>query len=262
MISTACRVQGGPPEFSESLATLIATPTDQVSTVSKDSRAIVLTVKLDLGESTTEHVSPYFADRSQSLIYCGQVQNVGGPASRDSETFVFFTEYPQSSTRANYSQFAATGLLEKHLEQQWVRPRVEVTADAIGLAVARRLEHFKGLEDGWADGMQPASEWGREFGLTPSHEGLDWLVVQFRTYYAYSLPQPRLYPTPEGGVQAEWSIGVNEASLEIDLGNHTAFWHNLNMRTDQDSDQVLNLDHASAWKCLCKELRLLELMAE
>ena len=125
------------------------------------------------------------------------------------------------------------------------------------LDIVSQLEDMKVLEDGWADGMQPAAKWSERYGKAPNPKGLDWLAAQFHAHYVGSLPQPYLYPTPEGGVQAEWSLGANEASLEIDLASHEADWHCLNSRTDQSSEQILHLDDEAAWGWLVQELRRL-----
>ena len=130
------------------------------------------------------------------------------------------------------------------------------------LNIGRQLESLRELKDGWADGMQPAGQWGESYGKAPSPEGLDWLADQFSSRYAADLPQPYLYPMPEGGVQAEWSIDSNEASLEIDLAAHVAEWHCLDMRTARSNERVLDLDDRAAWKWLTLELRRLRTAAE
>ncbi len=130
-------------------------------------------------------------------------------------------------------------------------------AQAIHEDIARRLDRFKHLEDGWADGMQHAGDWGSGYGKAPHHEELDWLKQQFATHYPSTLDRPYLYPTPEGGVEAEWSIGSNAASLEIDLETHEAEWHNLNFDTDDSYERWLNLDEPDGWEWLVSELRVL-----
>ena len=130
------------------------------------------------------------------------------------------------------------------------------------LDIDRRLDELRELEDGWADGMQVASDWGSGYGKAPSEEGLDWLSAQFAARYDEELPKPRLYPMPEGGVQAEWRIGQNDASLEIDLEKHSAEWHCLNFATDEVCERILDLDTPSAWEWLAKEVRSLGTAAE
>ena len=63
--------------------------------------------------------------------------------------------------------------------------------------VAARLDDLRGIKNGWLDGR----------GFAPSSQGLDWLARCFASYYPDALPPPYLYPTAEGGVQAEWSLG-------------------------------------------------------
>lgn len=113
------------------------------------------------------------------------------------------------------------------------------------LDVPARLDEFRGLQDGWLDGR----------GRAPAHNGLDWLSQAFEQNYPYDLSLPYLYPTAEGGVQAEWSLGSQEISLEIDLLQHTGEWHNLNMTTHADEMEVLNLDDPEEWEWLVRHLR-------
>jgi hypothetical protein len=60
----------------------------------------------------------------------------------------------------------------------------------------KRLDSLSAVEDGWFNGE----------GLVPTPEATalarDLLPRLLRT--APEVPRPRLYPTPEGGVQAEW----------------------------------------------------------
>ena len=130
------------------------------------------------------------------------------------------------------------------------------------LNISRRLDELRELEDGWADGMQHASDWGSGYGKAPSSEGLDWLSAQFAARYEEALPKPYLYPMPEGGVQAEWRIGPNDASLEVDLETHSAEWHCLNFDTDEVNEQILDLGTQSAWEWLANEIRSLGTAAE
>ena len=133
------------------------------------------------------------------------------------------------------------------------------TATATGLLdINQRLDSFKEMEDGWADGMQPASQWGNRYGKAPSHKGLDWLKQQFAVHYPDDLPQPYLYPTPEGGVQAEWRIGPHYPSIEIDLDTRQGEWHCLDLSTDNSYEKDLQLDSPQSWQWLASELRRLE----
>ena len=130
------------------------------------------------------------------------------------------------------------------------------------LEISSRLASLKGLRDGWADGMQHAGAWGEAYGRAPTSDGLDWLASQFAQNYARKLPRPYLFPTPEGDIQAEWSLGANEVSLEIDLAGHSAVWHCLDLHTGLASEQPLDLNNRNAWEWLTRMLRQLESMPE
>jgi len=107
-----------------------------------------------------------------------------------------------------------------------------------------RLDEFRNLKTGWLHGK----------GRSLSTQGLDWLTHQFDVHYPETAPTPYLYPTAEGGVQAEWSLGVYELSLEIDLVTHQAQWHLLNLNTENDQLEVLDLNKTSGWQYLVSSL--------
>ncbi len=177
---------------------------------------------------------------------------------------VFTTPHSHSQLTSGTDvwRVAAVGPLEDLWQQKSKDQSLEDTSAADALDIARQLEDMKYLEDGWADGMQSATEWGEQYGVAPSHKGLDWLAVQFHAHYARSLPRPYLYPTPEGGVQAEWSLGANEVSLEVDLTSHIAEWHCVNLQTNFSSEQALGLDDEAAWGWIYREIRELGSTAE
>ena len=113
------------------------------------------------------------------------------------------------------------------------------------LDITARLEELRALKDGWLEGD----------GQTLSREGLDWLLRTFERHYPENLPPPYLYPTEEGGVQAEWSLGPKEVSLEIELRSHSGGWHVLDMETNEVSERTLNINNANDWKWLVEQIR-------
>jgi hypothetical protein len=113
--------------------------------------------------------------------------------------------------------------------------------------VQARLDELRQLKDGWLEGC----------GLAPSNEGLDWLSQAFDQHYPDQLPLPFLYPTEEGGIQAEWTLAENEVTVEIDLGSRIGRWHALNIETGKDESQELNLQESSSWKWLINQIQLL-----
>ncbi len=125
------------------------------------------------------------------------------------------------------------------------------------LRIRERLASFKKLEDGWADGMQHPKNWGDGLGEAPSLEGLDWLAGQMEDCYRNDLPHPYLYPTTDGGVKIEWSIGPFEAGLRVDLSMKTGKWFCVNMDIDWVLERHLDLNDAIDWQWLASELRWL-----
>ncbi len=111
--------------------------------------------------------------------------------------------------------------------------------------ITARLEELRSLKDGWLEGG----------GRALSHRGLDWLSRSFSLYYPENLPLPYLYPTEEGGVQAEWSLGPKEVSLEIELRSHAGEWHVLDIETDEVSERTLNINNVNDWQWLVEQIR-------
>ena len=112
------------------------------------------------------------------------------------------------------------------------------------LDVPSRLEEFKVLRDGWLEGE----------GLAPNHDGLDWLASTFDDQFPNDLPLPYLFPTEDGGVRAEWASGEHSVSLDIDLVNHKAYWHHVNLVSDEDDLRHLDLESQESWAWLRGEI--------
>ena len=89
-------------------------------------------------------------------------------------------------------------------------------------------------------------------------DGLDWLADSFERLYSSDAPLPRLYPMPEGEVQAEWVVGSYDASLEIDLAMRRGEWHNLDFNTDVSCERTLDLSDPCDWEWLSTETQVLE----
>lgn len=76
-----------------------------------------------------------------------------------------------------------------------------------------RLRSFEQIKNGWFDGG----------GLAPTHQALTRakdVLARLLVDYA-NIPRPRVYPTPAGGIQAEWVLNDWVADLMFDAGgNH------------------------------------------
>ena len=111
------------------------------------------------------------------------------------------------------------------------------------LDIRVRIDELKQLRLGWLDGK----------GISPAHDGLDWLAQSFDLFYA-DVPLPYLYPTPEGRVLAEWSHKPWSSSLEIDLTRKSGDWHTLNLDTDVEESRELDLTNPKDWEWLVQEI--------
>lgn len=118
-----------------------------------------------------------------------------------------------------------------------------VSASA-SLRIRARLDSMRNLEDGWLEGA----------GIAPNVGGLDWLAEAFARQYPEQTPRPYLYPTAEGGVQAEWSFTGWRASLEVDLSSHGGNWFALNLETDSAEERQLRCDEAADWQWLVRRI--------
>lgn len=105
------------------------------------------------------------------------------------------------------------------------------------LDIDARLDELASLRDGWYDGR----------GMAYQPADLVWLREALAGPYPDQLPLPRLYPTVEGGVLAEWSQPPFDASLEVALATRRGCWHALNLETDEAQTRVLDLASDQAW---------------
>ena len=136
-------------------------------------------------------------------------------------------------------------------------PRTDLaTEDPHGITA--RLARLKTLVDRKADRNVPEELWDKRVGKPPDQSGLDWLSGQFSAHYSSELPKPSLYPTRIGGVQAEWTIGPYEVSLNFDLTTQLAKWDVLNFDTDETEERQLDMGDHSGWSWLAGELRRLQ----
>ena len=111
-------------------------------------------------------------------------------------------------------------------------------------ALSSRVHSLMELRDGWLDGG----------GKAPSHDFLRWLLSQFKAQYPTSLPRPYIYPTPDGGIQAEWSLGPCDVSLTIDSETYRATWHSLNLDTDFEDEDTIRLGEPGEWERLTSNI--------
>lgn len=113
------------------------------------------------------------------------------------------------------------------------------------LDVPARLEEFRAMTDGWYNGD----------GTAPQLAGLNWLAADFDRYYPDDIPLPHTYPTPEGAIEMEWSIGDHSVVLEIDLSTRQASYLGFDNRTDGEDSRSLDLGSQEGWAWLAITIR-------
>lgn len=116
------------------------------------------------------------------------------------------------------------------------------------LDVTLRLEQLATLRDGWLDGK----------GVAPDKEKLHLLAELFDANFDGNLTLPYLYPTAEGGVQAEWTLNGWEASFEIDLDKQLGEFQAVNLKDDTCTEFAFSLDDHDGWNQLNEALKQLE----
>ena len=107
-----------------------------------------------------------------------------------------------------------------------------------------QLDDLGTLRDGWLDGD----------GAALDRAGMKWFSTKFAELYPAELPLPYLYPTPEGGLQAEWSLHGCKMDLEVDLESHDGTWDETGPG-DHAYALELDLDDHNDWASLCDRLR-------
>jgi hypothetical protein len=108
------------------------------------------------------------------------------------------------------------------------------------LAVSLRLRELSELKDGWLDGE----------GRALSRRGLAWLADSFAARYSPELPLPRLYPTPEGKVLAEWLFGRQDVSLTVNLEAKTSEYERLHLDREDCAEESIDLAEPAGWERL------------
>lgn len=101
------------------------------------------------------------------------------------------------------------------------------------------IQALSQLQAGWHDGE----------GLALNPVALERLALLFQ-HYDRSRPSPYVYPTLEGGVRLEWSLGAWEVSLELSLPSLDADFHAVNIHTQASQEQTLSLALRQGWETL------------
>ena len=111
--------------------------------------------------------------------------------------------------------------------------------------IGSQIDDLRLLKDGWLNGE----------GKAPPEDGLEWLTQSFDRHYPSELPCPYIYPTEEGGVQAEFVFSsfasVEDLEVRIDLLNRQATY----IWMDAASESTLDLADEAGWNRLSSMIR-------
>jgi hypothetical protein len=109
-----------------------------------------------------------------------------------------------------------------------------------------RFQKLATLKPGWLDGV----------GDTLPKERLSWaqeLLLELMANEA--IPKPRLYPTPTGELEAEWSLCPWEVSATINLYKHAAYLHAVHIDTQEDNEDEMELETGEGRAAMAAFLR-------
>jgi len=108
-----------------------------------------------------------------------------------------------------------------------------------------QLEKLKQLRDGWLDGNR---------GLAVNHSLRDRVGTWLDEHIPQDAPFPRLYPTPEGGLEVEWLVGRIDLSIEFDPIAKSIEWHLMNLDTEEVDERTLTLEDVAGLRALGQEM--------
>lgn len=144
------------------------------------------------------------------------------------------------------SHFPAQG----HTERTTITGRIHATEITLlhPLDIDRQIERLVRLQPGWLDGD----------GERMNPTGLSWLRQALLSQLTFSdQTLPYLYPTEDGNVQAEWTLGAISADLHINLDDHQAVWGWSDLSSDENDDRELDLNKETDWQWLSAQLKKL-----
>lgn len=106
------------------------------------------------------------------------------------------------------------------------------------LDVPSRLWDLSFVKNGWFDGEQ---------GIGIDRRRAIKLGRLFDENYDSNIQLPYIYPTIEGGIQAEWSTDIYEISLEVSLDTLESSYHEYNVQTKESVEKQFDLNNESNW---------------
>lgn len=145
-------------------------------------------------------------------------------------------EFKKAYNRASESvRLVGTGLYDKNERlRRLLSVNVIYSEGGATQPFESRLDEIQVTPAGWYDNENPA----------PSSAAIQAMRNFLSDISMQPVPLPHLYPLPNGGIAAEWTIGAWEASAEIDETGSQVALNAVNTDTVEDVDVVIDLQSA------------------
>lgn len=168
---------------------------------------------------------------AQGAIHVLDVNGVGFDFQPSTE-FEFGKAYNRASENV---RLVGTGLYDKNERlRRLLSVNVIYTEGGATQPFESRLEEIRATPAGWYDEENPA----------PSPSAIEAMRRLLADVSMQPVPLPHLYPLPNGGIAAEWTIGPWEASAEVDETGSQVTLNAVNTDTVEEIDMVIDLQSA------------------
>lgn len=155
--------------------------------------------------------------------------NGGGFDFQPSTEFEFTKAYNRAAENV---RLVGTGLYDKNERlRRLLAVNVIYSEGGATQPFESRLEEIRATPSGWYDDDNPA----------PSTSAIEAMRRLLADVSMQPIPLPHLYPLPNGGIAAEWTIGAWEASAEIDETGSRVTLNAVNTNTVGEVDMVIDL---------------------
>ena len=79
--------------------------------------------------------------------------------------------------------------------------------------------------------------------------------MTFDQHYPDDRPLPHTFPTPEGQIEMEWSLGSHSVALEVDLTARRGDWMSCGNESVPEDARTLDLNTDDDWSWLTGRIR-------
>ena len=154
---------------------------------------------------------------------------------------------PETQSIENASASKSQDRAVSETTRQWVEARISylkgaTTSNNNHARVKERLVELRKLRDGWLEGK----------GKAPSENALDTVERVFDIHLSGVKESPRVYPTPEGGVQLEWFFKERHYITVRIPRTGTVEVGTVDIQTGKDTTRSLDHRSPSEWTELAK----------